>query len=157
VQERRIHLRHPITAKISIWGLANHPIEINAAKLHNVGNSGFAFMAEEELIRGVEYRFQIEYEDKNFNLKGKVVHRRNQGNAFSYGVKITSLSFFKRGSYREMLAQKSGRFRFAALALSLLLSGAAWAVLHFVFGINWGWGLATMAILVIISFLLLPF
>jgi len=156
-QNQRKTKRLPLKGKIIVRDENGEFVQSKSAGLRDIGKNGFAFMADEELKRGLKYQFSIDLDGKIINLKGRVIHRRNEGTHFLYGIKITSFPLFHKGYFQRHLAAQFKRFRWGSFAISILLGGLYLWIFNFFIGLHWIWSLLVFLITVLIIFFKPPF
>jgi len=144
-------------AKVSVRHAVSKTKLAVDARLRNIGKHGFALISEDQLVRGINYHFQLDFLGRIIELTGKVIHVRNMGTYFRYGVRIQSLPLLSRIRLNRFLAANSVSIQVLFLVYSLIGAALAWGALNFFLGIT-GPGTTTVFFLTwILLFIFPPF
>lgn len=137
--ERRQGPRTPLKAKVVIRPPGVNRIISESAYLRNIGQKGFAFVLEEDLVRGGVYEFDIVTPSTHLDLKARVVHLKKQDTYYICGVKVEDLSFSQRSRFNRNIAPLVKGLQKKFLLYSLVGGILVLFVLKNLFGLSlWG-------------------
>ena len=127
------------------------------ARMRNISKTGFAFISEEALSRGVTYRFQIQVQRMPLPVIGKVIHVRNEGTYFLIGVRIESIPFLEKARFNRFLSGQTKQLDNLFFAYSLAGGLLVGFIFYFLFGTSLALGMTVTAVTTTLLFLIKPF